>query len=521
MEPEPTRPANGRQEPASRLLLALDRAVPTLAVAALLLHPTQVTLKQCAQRVACTLGVGQQMVSRLPSVHLTLTDALFACAFLLWVLLNALRRRWPGTIRMIPCAVGALLAAAALSAVPFLKWTPPPGQTFSLSQCLKEFAQLFILFVCTYLVLAEYLRDARWRRKLVVAFVAAAAIAILIGLWEYWRLRPPSPQAAQAGAITSPMRVDATFGFDAETVAGRKASALSNRNVLGAWLTLTLPLIWGIFLYAKGRRGKLITAAIVIAGSVLLLHGGLLAAALLGILAISFARSQRAFLATAAGVFILYGLLFTFGPQRHGEVLLDSVLLYKKVDRFRTLHLYDMPEVYPELHRSDQGAALTGRKDFWPWQQKYVEWQPALVAASKNPFFGVGVGNYQRNIGLFYVRPPGYFNIEKPPSNLMERGGNSFYAVWMVETGFAGLLAFLWLLFEFFRRSAAGHKKARDPLLKGLALGTCGALLALSVGCLFTNYLVRGVGPALIFVLALAAAADADYAEREGQAQCS
>jgi hypothetical protein len=492
----------------------LGRALPVVAMAAVLLHPTQVTVRQWADAAAATMGFGQGLAQRVPSAHFTVSDALFALAFLLWLVVRLWDRTFLTRIRAYPIGMVAVFVAGALSLIAALKYSPPWSEvTMEPSGGVKQLVQLFLFFVCAYVVLSDCLRDRAWRGRLVAAFLAAAAVAMLVGLTEYLRLRPPSPEAQRAGALISPMQVDATFGFQREAAgAHEKIGTASNRNVLGAWLTLVLPLLWAVFLWERRRAIRAVALVLSLLGGVLLLNGGLWAAALVAVLAVSFVRGRTAFIATAAGMLLFYALLFRSAPQEPGQVLLDSVMLQKQSDRFRTLSLY---EVYEDLDKSGRGADLTQGRFAYPWQQKYVEWQPALLALAQNPLFGVGLGNYQKNVNRYYGdKNFNTYQVSKPPLNLMEKDANPFYAVWLAETGLVGLLAFVWLLAEGLGRGIAGFaalkKAGGDELMAGLTVGACAALGAAAAGCLFTDYWVRGVGIAFVFVLALASCADGE-----------
>jgi len=485
-----------------KLFTFLARAVPVLALAALLLHPTQLTVRQWADALTGAIGIGAGLAARVPSAHVTASDALFLVAFLVWLVL-----RWrDGTLRRhvlgYPVALAALFACALLSLIPLLKsspiWAPVVMEP---ARGAKQLVQMFLFFVCAYVVLRDYLGEERWRASLVSVFLAAAAVALLIGLTEYLRLRPPSAEARAAGAVVSAMRVDGTFGFRGQAAgAHEQIGTAGNRNVFGAWLTLVLPLLWAVFLYERRRSLRLAALVLSLVGGALLLHGGLWAAALLAVLALSFARGRTVFLATAVGMLVFYGLLFALGPQKQGQVLLDSVMLRRTEDRFRSLPIYETDE---ELERSGAGARLDRPPYDYPWQQRYAEWQPALLAVARNPLFGVGLGNYQKNINRFYEdKAFGTYRMPKGSHNLMEPGGNAFYAVWLVETGLVGMLAFVWVLLSFWHRACPSA--VPEGPMHVLKTGARAALGAMAVGCLFTDYWVRGVGIALAFVLALA-----------------
>ena len=505
----------------------LETALPVVVILALLVHPTQITLRQWANAAARSVGEAAwalKLAGLVPAVNITISEALLLVAFPPWLLLKWRKGALLDHVRRYPVGLLALLVCAALSILPFLKPSPDlTGRESDIGSAVRQLIQLCVFFVCAYALLADYLSDARWRDRLLVAFFAAVAVGLVTGLGEYSRLRPPSPEALEQGAIISAVEVDATFGFEGEPAgAGGKIGTHSNRNVVGAWLTLVLPLLWGVVLFAPRIGMKLAALILVLAGGVLLLQGGLWIAALAAVLAMSFRKGRAAFAATAVGMLLYYGFVFTALPQKHGHVLVDSLMVRSRVDRFRTLSLY---EIDPDLDRSGKGAEL---EKYWTWQQKFVEWQPALLAFARSPLFGVGLGNYQTNVSRCYdprehpdYNPDSCYSIGDKPGgvNLMEAGANPFYAVWLVECGLAGLLGFICLVLDSFARAAANLKADPGRLMGGLRTGACAALGAMCFGSLFTDYWVRGVGVAFVFVLALMFAPRAEDAAQTCRAE--
>lgn len=503
----------GAEAASGGVLGLLDKAVPILVLVALLVHPTQVTLRQLADALAGAAQFGHGLAALVPAANVTISDVILLVAFFPWLLVARRQGRLRQLVQLYPVAVGALLVAALLSAVPFLKSSGRfTGRSFSAGEAVKQILQLCIFFVCAFGVLADYLSRRAWRSRLLAAFGVGACVCVLAGLIEYLQFRPASPEAWRSRAIISAMGVDGAFGFVGQAAgAHEQVGTASNRNVLGAWLTIVLPLAWAVFLFGRRRWLRVGSFALAATGALLLFHGGLWAVALFAVLALSFIRGRTAFAATAVGMLVLFGVAFSFGPQKHGFVLLDSLMMHKKVDRFRTLPLY---EIDPQVDRSGRGATLTSESHD-PWQQKFIEWQPALQALGHHPLFGVGIGNYQKNISSFYDQPadPDHnptdcYDIVKARANLMEVDGNPFYRVWLMETGLVGLLTFAWFVVGFLLRAAQTlpRSDADVDLDRALKLGAIVALCAACLGALFTNYWVRGVGTAYVLVLALCVA---------------
>ncbi|KPK64202.1 MAG: hypothetical protein AMK73_04745, partial [Planctomycetes bacterium SM23_32] len=180
-------------------------ALPLGVLLALLVHPTQVTVRQLAEALARLLGSGQELARLVPSVRVTMSDVLFAGTFLVWAFVNLRSGRLRSRLTRYPPALLGLLLAAALSVVPFLKPVGPgAARSVAGGPALKEFVQLVVFFVCAYFVVADYMRDAVWRRRLGVAFLVASAVAVGWGVQEYWRLRPEAGAGTVRRAILSP-----------------------------------------------------------------------------------------------------------------------------------------------------------------------------------------------------------------------------------------------------------------------------------------------------------------------------
>jgi hypothetical protein len=252
-----------------------------------------------------------------------------------------------------------------------------------------------------------------------------------------------------------------------------------------------------------------------VAGLPLLLTGGLWAAGLLALLGVAFLKNRWVFLGAAAAATVVFLVL----PAWHSDVLMDSVMLRRSTDRFYILRQYeDDATAYAagggEPKTLNYGA-WAEPKELSKWQQKWFEWQPGLKAVADRPLTGSGLGTYQRTIGRYYggaelqegIDPGRDYELAKPSVNLMEFGANSFYLVWAVSTGFVGVVALLWVLMAAVRRGGRAALRATG-YDRALAFGAVGALAAASFGMFFAEYMVRGVGVAVVFALALCVSLD-------------
>ncbi|MFP4176008.1 MAG: O-antigen ligase family protein [Planctomycetota bacterium] len=487
------------------LRLGLPFLPPVLVIIGLVLHPTQLTIRQSLQLLLSESGKDGFLLSLVPAVNIILADVFFLLGFVLWVVLRWLDGTLLDRLRRYPLPLVGMFAVGLLSILPWWKTVPSwaSAPTMGYGEGIKQLVQFFLFFVCAFILLTDYLADPRWRRRLFVAFCLACALGILLGLREYVKLRPPDHAALEGGAAISVQQVDGSFGYTAEDGGVSETDTGSNRNVLGAWLTLVIPFFWAFFLWGEniGLRVKALLFAL--GGLVLILHGALWAAAISSVLILSRVRSRRYFVGVAAALFIFFGALFAYAPQKPGNILVDSLMMRRSEDAFRTLPVYS---INPELNKSGEPAQLE-TAPYSPWEQKYIQWQPSILAFARHPITGVGLGNYQANINRYYSdRDYGPYGVPKAEKDLMERGGNSFVAVWAVETGFLGLLALLLVVCMFTRRGL--QHLGSDQVEEGrfaysLKIAALASLGATGFGIFFTDYLVRGVGYALVFVFAV------------------
>jgi len=132
---------------------------------------------------------------------------------------------------------------------------------------------------------------------------------------------------------------------------------------------------------------------------------------------------------------------------------------------------------------------------------RYTEWQAAMVMIAENPWRGVGLGNYQDNIG-------GYFGVLPRPTGKVEADSENLYLVIASSAGLLGLAAFLGMLLTFGLKAARQAFVLSEPRDRGMALGLLGAILGFSICSIWNPLLVRGIGIPLAIVFALTCVLD-------------
>lgn len=301
----------------------------------------------------------------------------------------------------------------------------------------KDILQFLEYFVAAYMLFAN-VPDPKQASRLLTAFLVMATVVVLAGVVHYW-----SP------GVTD-FKVRATFG---------------NRNVFGGYLCLVVPLMVGVALYETSAWRRVWLLATAAAALLVVLSGAAMLALSLALAVVLLLRGKGAFAVGAAALIVLYVLVLPRLPRQNDAALDESLRLYN--DRNET--------------------AL-----------RYTEWQAATVMIQEHPVLGVGIGNYQDNIG-------GYFGVLPRPTGTVEPDSENLYLVIAASTGLAGLACFLAVLLTSGSLAVGTFFAAEDRATKGLALGLLGALVGFSICCIWNPLLVRGIGVQFALILAFTA----------------
>ncbi|MBC7287423.1 MAG: O-antigen ligase family protein [Armatimonadetes bacterium] len=241
----------------------------------------------------------------------------------------------------------------------------------------------------------------------------------------------------------------------------------ANRNVYSALAAMLVPLAWA-GMYRPGQGAllwRVVTAGVVVVALCTMVGPPHVWIALVALGTIAWVLDGRSLLRLCGPVFAVTIAVNLLSPI-HRACNLDELL-----------NPWETGDVYKLLRESGAGENLRLVKKRW------LEWYPALAMLADNPLLGVGVGNYQTNIG----RPEYWAYI--PNAKKTEPDTNNLYLVIGGSMGFAGLAALIALLSYFAQRSAAGEPR-------WLAVGVAGAICSLAAVNVFTALLVRGVAVA-------------------------
>ncbi len=361
------------------------------------------------------------------------SDLLLGLLLAAWVIWRLSSRHAAG-LTWPPAAVVGLLIVAALSA----------GRAESIKAAVVEIAQMGLYFVAAYMLFADVID--RWERIRTALIVLAipTAVNIVVACYQY---------------------VVSAHPFDV-------GGMLSNRNVYSAYMAMALPLGFGLVLFAERPMVRWALGAMVAIGVLTMLSPPLMWV-LVVVLAVmtGFASGRRRF--AAAAVVVAVALAVMLVPKNHDAAIVE---------------LLDPAEQEPVYKTLDHDYIV---------KKRWLEWKPALNMLADNFAIGVGVGNYQLNIGSseFYGFLP---NVKKS-----EPDTNNLYLVVAGTMGFTGLVCLIAYIGGFLRRAAGLWSQVDGHAAAGLAVGLFGSVLALALTNVFTSLFVRGTGLVWALVFAL------------------
>jgi len=312
---------------------------------------------------------------------------------------------------------------------------------------VKELIQTIEILWVGYVLFSIAVRDGKGEELLSALFLAAALATAAVAIYQ--RL------------------VKGTSFFEA-------GGLLENRNYLSAYLLLAVPWAAGKYLapQAKARLAESIAAGLLVAASFFLAAN----------IVVSFALFIGAAIAMAGhDVKGLAGSLTQ-------KLSLGALAIVWIAATATSQGTWDGLAIY----RQDVGGTMKP-------SARARRWQADMCAVSENPVFGLGLGKYQTEIGVYYrgaaIKPDGKTN-DAAGFDLRadEPGTQGIWEVIPVEGGL--VLTAAWMI--MLTAGAVSAFRNERP-------GVTGALVAVLIAGTVVSVWMRGIGVALAFLLALAA----------------
>jgi len=409
----------------------------------------QVTFRWGALLTLCTAPTQWTLIT---NPRLGLADLLLAATAGVWGLDILLTRGWRRLWAARPHWTHLLFTLCAAAAV---------CTAVDRGEALKELVQIFEYFIVGAMVFAAFLRE-RDDTALVGARLVShpplfptlgvvTAVVLALALVQYFSPAGHRSIACFAEPKTLDIIVNVLGGRESPLLVG---GTFGNRNVLGGFMTLALPLAAAGALGAvRGIAARIGCALLLLAGLTVILSGAAYWAVIIAVVALAAARGVKVFIPVALVLVLWQACVLPNLPRENDLCHFESVALY-----------------------DDAGQPT----------RRYPEWQAAASMILTHPWLGVGPGNYQRQVGPFYGQVPNATGPAEPDIQ-------NLYLVLGATCGLPALLAFGALL-----TTAIGSAQ------KAGRAGVVAALAAFSLACVWHPLLVRGLGLPLVFVLALA-----------------
>lgn len=383
------------------------------------------------------------------AIYIGCGDVVTALTFMVWFLTLLVTRTPSGewrlrTIKFPPAALWIFVLAAAVSGLNspsiYRGLAEAEGGIKAMlgderiRNAIAEFAQYVLYFLVAYTLLRNLTEDPR-RRNTALGFLFVLSTGVLLlGLKQYF-------------TEPDPMKVSATFG---------------SKNIYGGFWVMLAPIVLVAGLATESRALKVWAYTVVFAATFTMLSGGALLALAIVLPLTAFRWKPRSGYAVA-------------GVLAVGLVLVSALGM-----RTCRQNMEEFAQV-----RDSEGDI----------KKEYIEWQADVNMLADHFLTGIGLGNYQLNIGEYYTYLP---NKEKMPFDC-----NNQYLVIASSLGIFGLIAFMNVLCSHLRRASSAHLQSDDPFERALALGCWGALCGFAITNVWHALLVRGTGMVFIFLLAI------------------
>ncbi len=335
---------------------------------------------------------------------------------------------------------------------------------------LKELFQLWLYFGGATALALTVLADvgARGLQRAAALLMVSGYAILMLAFRQY-----------QQGSLDDPLLVGGSFG---------------NRNVLGGYLALLLPLAFGIMLTVRNIPVWLALLVLLLGGLHLMLSGPAWLAVALALAALAAWR----------GSLVCEQELAEATPRSRCRATLRRHLWFP-LTTAALIALFTL--ILPGLRRNNTWELLSSMAlydDTGAPSRRYPEWQAATLMALERPWVGVGPGAYQQRIGEFYGVVPRATGPSEPDIQ-------NLYLVLGSTLGLPALAAFLLLLGSAIARgmrhateswklrNSPGHVAGR---IAGIEAGLAAAVAAFALTAIWHPLLVRGIGLPLALALA-------------------
>lgn len=211
---------------------------------------------------------------------------------------------------------------------------------------------------------------------------------------------------------------------------------------------------------------------------------------LLGAPALLLTLSRASWFGFALAVFFIGAMLMKDWKVRFaygGAIAL--ALLYLGVTGLTVRYLIDYPEQTLAERFFEAFSYERWRGEYYGLGRMYWIVQTPLVVVRSSPLFGVGPGQYGGGAAAALGNTSVYERLNLPFGVYGSEGyiDNNWFSLWG-ETGTLGLVFYAWMLFALAAMALNVWREAKDPYVRGLALGYAGCVLAVAFQAFLATY---------------------------------
>ncbi|WEA01622.1 O-antigen ligase family protein [Mucilaginibacter sp. SJ] len=423
-----------------------------------------------------SIGSFHDVSHPLLATNFSVSDLLIGLVLIVWIVKVIAYRQWRN-VKYPPKEILLFILFGLLSVM----------NAVSLSQWVKEFVQLAEYFVLFYLLVINNFLSVNIRTVKYGIFILTTVLVIIAFVQ------------------------DIILKSDYYLVRG----LFINENVLGTYLCMVSPLVYIEILETKKLAVKVWTVAMLVLTSIVLLSGSAICAVLISLLVMSILHSRKTALYYVI-VVIVFGVSYRWiMPEKNINRVRDFSSIYEQGqisenyytrlamiaasnkteiftrefgDKYLKLSTnFDFAERKLNVQKGDLYQEFNNKKAI---KNRYLEMQASLILLTEFTPLGVGLGNFQDKIGMYYKGFP-KVNTAEPEQH------NQFLLI-ASTSGLLGLTSFLWILMSCFRINLKRYIANKQELFY---LGLLGCLIAIFWEGCFSSLLSTALFVPFIFVI--------------------
>jgi len=215
---------------------------------------------------------------------------------------------------------------------------------------------------------------------------------------------------------------------------------------------------------------------------------------LISALALLFTYSRSSWFGFLLGVFIIGYLI-----KKDKKIIkiyslgIAIIIIYLLISPLVVSQLIDQPQISLTERFFEAFSYRRWESEYYGLGRLFFIVKTPLIVVASSPLVGVGPGQYGSGTAHALHNTAVYDKLNLPFGIWGTEGhiDNNWMSIWG-EVGTLGLIFYIWMIYALFKMSYQVYKNTNDNFVKGLALGYCGAIVAVCLNAfLATMFEVR------------------------------